>query len=181
MASLASARHAVEIYTFAYTQKLVILSLVLSRGPLQQGAAVAAALCALEQQNLMPANKDCSLQSVGTSGQENHADVSCACERKLNCGGRTGKLRFAVLASGYVARCREHVELQKLEPMLRLPSLHIFGQAGQVRDRQIGPHESEALADWFDGSQRVLHPFGHVVPTARPYLEQYGTFLARML
>lgn len=84
------------------------LSLVL------QGAAVAAVLCALQQQALRA--------PPDPTGPGSDAEP-------------WPPLRFAVLCSGFTPLCPEHQRLLAAEAPLRLPSLHIYG-AQRHADRQ---------------------------------------------
>jgi len=81
--------------------------------PPAQGAAVAAVLCALQQQ------------------RAEYARGACAGAR-----GCWPPLRMAVLCSGFPSPCAEHAEVLLAQAPLRLPSLHIYGGARDA-DRQV--------------------------------------------
>lgn len=82
--------------------------------PVLQGAAVAAVLCALQQQ--------ASRAPPDPTGSGSDAQP-------------WPPLRFAVLCSGFASPCPKHQRLLAAEAPLQLPSLHIYG-AQRHADRQ---------------------------------------------
>jgi predicted esterase len=103
------------------------------------------------------------------------------------------RLRFAVLASGYVSPALAHQALLCAAAPLQLPSLHVYAAAGSTdgtnssnsgpssgadnasatdgssrrsHDRQVPQALSEQLAALFEPSGRVVvtHSSGHIVP-----------------
>ncbi len=161
-----------------------------------QGAAVAAVLCALQQQQ--------------RQGQR-RGDPDCTSS------STTWGFRFAILASGFPSSSPEHQCLLRQTGALRLPSLHVFGGGAdedrdkeaaheeeakidcegkgattaqsasetaqaidKSEDRQVGAAESEQLVQMFDpacGRRVVRHGQGHLIPSRRSVVQQVREFL----
>ncbi len=137
-----------------------------------QGAAVAAAFCAQQQQH----------------------------QQLLACTNATPSLRFAILCSGYPSAAAEHRVVHAEVGLLQLPTLHVFGaQAAQSQttaghdehcshlpqhsaptwDQQVSPVASRQLLDLCE--QRlcyvVEHNNGHVIPVDKRCIQRFRTFL----
>ena len=121
--------------------------------PYVQGAAIAAAVCALQQSE---------------TSEEAHARQHCS---------RESPLHFAICCSGYPSAVQEHQELQKYIGSIRLPSLHIYGAKGE--DRQVAAQQSRALSEQFDITQRYVieHSSGHVIPSSKAIVNRMRDFL----
>lgn len=119
-----------------------------------QGAAIAAAVCATQQ-------------DIGRGAQ---AQERCSPE---------GSLRFAICCSGYPSPVQEYQQHQRGLASIGLPSLHIYGARDE--DRQITALESRALAEHFDITQRYVieHSSGHVIPSSKAVVTRIRDFLKR--
>lgn len=120
-------------------------------GCVWQGASIAAALCALQQQEAISGNESCS----------------------------SSALKFAILCSGYISRAEEHRALHEAVGILRVPSLHVYG--AEHDDRQITAGESKALQELFDPQCRYVieHQGGHYIPANKPVISRLVAFLQR--
>lgn len=121
-----------------------------------QGAAVAAVVAALCQQQ-----------------QE---------QQQENLEGRQAclKLKFVLLASGFVSPDPEHKVLLQQQAPLRVPSLHMFAAAaggGSGADRQIQQQMSEQLLGLFDEGVVITHSAGHMVPSDAQSVAEIKAFL----
>lgn len=118
-----------------------------------QGAAIAAAVCAIQQ-----------------SETSREANAQQHCSRDI-------PLHFAICCSGYPSAVQEHQELQKSIGSIRLPSLHVYGAKGE--DRQVAAQESRALSEQFDITQRYVieHSCGHVIPSSKAVVNRMRDFL----
>ncbi|KAI3990228.1 hypothetical protein MKX01_029206 [Papaver californicum] len=98
--------------------------------------------------------------------------------------GRKGKLddeidfKFAILCSGFVLETKDF-ELG----LINCPSVHVFGNGGQGKDRQIARNTSMELANKFDKSCSLIieHESGHIIPTQSPHIDQLKAFLLQFL
>jgi predicted esterase len=124
-----------------------------------QGAAVAAALCALQQ---------------GEGQGEGEGQVRT----------QGGLLKFAILCSGYLPAepaLRDALARARAGGGAPLPSLHVHagGGAAAAADGQVAPSESQALAECFDPRRRaaLLHSGGHVIPSSRAAAQRIRHFL----
>jgi hypothetical protein len=77
-----------------------------------QGAAIAAALCVLQQ--------------LGLQELTDH-DSDMGCVRSGQQGLVKSRFKFAILASGFLSPCPEHAEALQHVGLLQMPSFHIFG------------------------------------------------------
>ena len=142
-----------------------------------QGAAVAAALCAQQQQP---------------------AAVSMQARRRWH--RPRPSLRFAILCSGYPSAAPEHRAMHAEVGPLQLPTLHVFGShAAQTRrpqvtmipaairlqhsaptcDQQVSTAASRQLLDLCE--QRLCHVVehsnGHIIPVDKRCIQRFRTFL----
>ena len=135
-----------------------LLSACMTCGPPDvQGAAIAAAVCGLQQ-----AEASRTPASFGGGSQD-----SC--------------LRFVICCSGYPSPVAEHKQLQESADAIQLPSLHIYGAKDE--DRQVSFQESRALAEQFDIRQRyvVEHSSGHIIPSSKAVVSRIRCFLQKCL
>ena len=121
-----------------------------------QGAAIAAAVCALQQE--------------GKSIRKGPDQQDCSGDRHL---------RFAICCSGYPSPVQEHKQLQESVGSITLPSLHVYGVKDE--DRQVSAQESRALAEHFDVKQRYIveHTSGHIIPSTKAFVSRIRGFLER--
>jgi hypothetical protein len=136
-----------------------------------QGAAVVAAVVAeLQQQRQKPQQQESCIDGSNRSGALQHLSLH--------------KLRFAILASGFVSPAPEHRQLlQQQQQPLQLPSLHVYAAAGPGAacsgDRQIQQQLSEELYQLWEPAvrQRILHDGGHLIPCRKDVLSDIKAFL----
>ncbi|KAK8965693.1 Rhodanese-like domain-containing protein 6 [Platanthera guangdongensis] len=100
------------------------------------------------------------------------------CEEQQRGNERVSDFRFAVLCSGYSAASNVSDG-----GFIKCASLHVFGDRGGGRDRQINHEASRELADLFDknSSVTVEHDMGHIIPTKSPYIDQMKAFFMSFL
>ncbi|KAM2182809.1 hypothetical protein COP2_034134 [Malus domestica] len=101
--------------------------------------------------------------------------------RSLTAGGM--EFRFVILCSGFrLTKLMQSEEEQERVPMLKCPSLHIFGSE-HGKDRQIANQASRDLASLFDDGCSLIieHDSGHIIPTRPPYIDRIKDFLRRFL
>lgn len=97
---------------------------------------------------------------------------------------RRGKLddeidfKFAILCSGFVLETKDF-ELG----LINCPSVHVFGNGGQGKDRQIARNTSMELANKFEKSCSLIikHESGHIIPTQSPHIDRLKAFLVQFL
>ena len=122
-----------------------------------QGAAIAAAVCGIQQAK--------------------------ASRTPARCGGgsQDSCLRFVICCSGYPSPVAEHQQLQESADTIQLPSLHIYGVKDEVR--QVSAQESRALTEQFDIKQRyvVEHSSGHIIPSSKAVVNRIRCFLQKCL
>lgn len=171
-----------------------------------QGASVAAVLCALQQQQRQQSLSRKHQQQQ----QEDGARKGSVPDGEIRLGDDEYDgdcdfgFRFAILASGFLSPCPQHRELLAEVGPLELPSLHVYGSTSggdgeadsgdgdgggggnggfSSSDRQIVPHESEALVAAFScaaGRRRSLrHNSGHLIPATRSHAATFRNFLAQ--
>ncbi|KAM2468587.1 hypothetical protein FF1_010249 [Malus domestica] len=99
----------------------------------------------------------------------------------------TGEMwfRFVILCSSFGLTKlikSEKEDEQETIPMLKCPSLHIFGNE-HGKDRQIANQGSSELASLFDDGCSLLieQDSGHIVPTCPPYIDRIKDFLGCFL
>jgi len=174
---------------------------------LVQGAAVAAAICATLQQqcsserrggddracsDMLPpieqASSSCRGQGAWELAMGSGGDVAGHTETQAIESGKPSvvcqRLKFVILASGFLSRAPENRALHESDVKIDLPSLHVYVQeGGRRRDRQIPWSESHALEAWFSdrGKACYQHSRGHFMPADKVSQARYRKFLQAFL
>lgn len=90
--------------------------------------------------------------------------------------------KFVILCSGFLLPASDIAmdEVRDGKKVIHCPSLHIFGDNTQ-HDRQIACTESEILSEAFSPDEKVVvkHPFGHIIPVQKDYINIYKLFLSQ--
>lgn len=84
------------------------------------------------------------------------------------------QLKRIIMIGGFAPRCNEwkHV-LNSMCITTTEPSIHIFGNKDQIISKQM----SEEAAKHFVNRVLVEHDFGHVIPSAAPFVKQLKQYL----
>ncbi|MCL7036798.1 hypothetical protein MKW94_023602 [Papaver nudicaule] len=88
------------------------------------------------------------------------------------------KFKFAILCSGFLLETKDFER-----GLINCPSVHVFGNGGQGKDRQIARNTSMELANKFEKSCSLIieHESGHIIPTQSPHIDHLKAFLVRFL
>lgn len=134
-----------------------------------QGSAVAAVVAALLQQQRQQQAAQDQQQQADAAGAQTPAARSAVAQR----------VKFMILASGFVSPVAEHLELLQQQRPLQLPSLHVYAAAEVGSDRQIQQQLSDELFDQCAAAtrQRILHDCGHLIPCRREVMNEIRAFL----
>lgn len=169
-----------------------------------QGAAVAAVLCAMQQQELEQEQQQCPERQ----GDEDSATECESTGQQCGCGHESPPFRFAVFCSGYASPSLEHKRLLDRTGLLALPTLHVYGASISPADYgrsdlKGAVYSDEGIAEisaspadhqvpaW--GSQELLalcksenvttveHGCGHIIPVRSSMVKRYRCFLERFI
>lgn len=164
-----------------------------------QGAAVAAVVAALQQQQrqneaswqgnammeLSPTQNTIDQHGLAPTVQPQYPAPSTSVARGTpnypphrSHATRAG-LKFVILGSGFVSPAEEHQLMLRQTSPIMIPSLHLYASGKGSSDRQIQQQLSEDLMQLFDPATRqlVVHSSGHLIPCNRNVVDQFEEFL----